>query len=186
VIQCNQQDLNKLKPSFVFDPVDSIQKTLENTTQYACMDTHLPLHKHFKTRFPAASVNHLNETVATDTFFSDLAAHNDGIYGHGGTTMIRLFCGTKSLLTEGYPMKTGDDMASTLKDFIGSYGALNALFSDDAKHQIDKAVSEIIRMYAINNLQCEPHHQHQNPSELRIQEVMKLGNHLMDHTNTPP
>jgi hypothetical protein len=67
-VQPKQQDFNKLKPNFGFVPVDRIQKTLENTTQYARMDTRLPLRKHFKTRFPAANVNRLNETVATDTF----------------------------------------------------------------------------------------------------------------------
>jgi hypothetical protein len=41
-------------------------------------------------------------------------------------------------------------------------------------------------MYAIKNFQCEPHRQHQNPAKHRSQEVTKLGNHLMDHTNTPP
>jgi hypothetical protein len=186
IVQPKQHDFHRLKPNFGFVPVDRIQKTLEHTSQYARMDTRLPLRKHFKTRFPAANVSRLNETVATDTFFSDIPAHDDGIYGHGGATMIQLFCGTTSLLTAGYPMKTGDEMAGTLEDFIRSFGAPNALFSDNAKNQIGKAVREILRMYAIKDFQCEPHHQHQNPAERRIQEVKKLGNHLMDRTNTPP
>jgi hypothetical protein len=46
------------------------------------------MRKHFKTRFPAANVNRLDETVATDTFFADAPAHDDGIMGHGGATMV--------------------------------------------------------------------------------------------------
>jgi hypothetical protein len=39
-------------------------------------------------RFPAANISRLNDTVATDTFFSDIAANDDGIMGHGGTPML--------------------------------------------------------------------------------------------------
>jgi hypothetical protein len=54
------------------------------------MDTRLPLQKHFKSRFPAANVSRLNEIVATDTFFFDIPALDDGIMGHGGTTSLQL------------------------------------------------------------------------------------------------
>ena len=61
----------------------------------------------------------------------------------------------------------------------------NALFSDNAKAQIGKTVKEILRMYAIKDFQCEPHHQHQNFAERQIQEVKKRCNVLMDCTDTP-
>jgi hypothetical protein len=51
------------------------------------------------------NVNHLHETVATDMFCCDMEANDDRIYGHGGTTMIQLCCGTESLITAGYHMK---------------------------------------------------------------------------------
>jgi hypothetical protein len=41
-------------------------------------------------------------------------------------------------------------------------------------------------MYDIEDFQCKPHHQHQNPAERRIQEVKKTSNKLIDRTNTPP
>ena len=186
IVQPKQHDFNRLKPHFGFVPVGRIQHTIANTSQFARMDTRLPLRKHFKSRFPAANISRLNDTVATDTFFSDVPAHDDGIMGHGGTTMLQLYCGCKSLLTAGYSMKTGDEMASTFENFIRQHGAPNALFSDNAKAQIGRAVHEILRMYAIKDFQCEPHHQHQNSAERRIQEVKKMSNQLMDRTNTPP
>ena len=184
-VQPKQHDFVKLQPHFGFVPADRIKHTLANTTQYARMDTRLPLRKHFKTRFPAANVSRLNETVATDTFFSDIPAHDDGILGHGGSTMLQLYCGCSSHLLAVYPMKTDHEMAHTLEDFIRSYGAPNALFSDNARAQIGKAVKEILRMYAIKDFQCEPHHQHQNRAERHIQEVKKRCNILMDRTGTP-
>jgi hypothetical protein len=70
VVQPKQHDFVRLAPNFGFAPAERIQHTIENTTQFARMDTRLPLRKHFKSRFPAANVDRLNETVATDTFFS--------------------------------------------------------------------------------------------------------------------
>ena len=179
-------DLDKLSPNFGFVPSQRIQHTLDHTTRFARLDTRLPLRKHFKSRFPAANVNRLNEVVATDTYFSDTPALDDGIMGHGGTTMVQLFCGCSSLLTAVYPMRRENNIAGTLEDFIRHHGAPNALFSDNAKSQIGRAVQEILRMYAIKDFQCEPHHQHQNFAERRIQEVKKLSNTLLDRSGSPP
>ena len=90
-----------------------------------------------------------------------------------GTKMVQLFCGCSSLLTAVYPMRCENNIAGTLEDFICFYGAPTALFSDNAKSQIGRAVQEILRMYAIKDFQCEPHHQHQNYAERHIQEVKK-------------
>jgi hypothetical protein len=34
--------------------------------------------------------------VATDTFFCDTPAHDDGVIGHGGCTMAQLYVGKDS------------------------------------------------------------------------------------------
>ena len=183
VVGPKQQDFERLAPNFAFVPRERIRQTIDHTTQFARLDTRLPLRKHFKSRFPAANISRLNETVATDTFFFDIPALDDGIMGHGGTTMLQLYCGCDSQLTAVYPMKTETDMAGTLEDFIRQHGAPNALFSDNAKAQIGRAVQEILRMYAIKDFQCEPHHQHQNLAERRIQEVKKLSNQMLDRTD---
>ena len=62
-------DLEALRPYFGWTPLERIRRTLEVTTQFGRADQRLPMRKHFKTRFPAANVARLNDTVATDTFF---------------------------------------------------------------------------------------------------------------------
>jgi hypothetical protein len=37
-------------------------------------------------------------------------------------------------------------------------------------------------MYFINYLQSEPHHQHQNPTERRIQDLKRVSSHIMNRT----
>jgi hypothetical protein len=154
IIGIKQHDPKRLAPNFAFIPEERIQKTINHKTQFARMDTWLPLRKHFRCRFPVANVSRLNETVATDTFFFDVTALDDGIMGHGGTTMLQLYCGCDSQLTAVFPMKTEREMSGTLEDFIRSHGSPNALFSDNAKAQIGRAAQEIIRMYALKDFQC--------------------------------
>jgi hypothetical protein len=96
---------------------------MENTTQFTRAKDRYPMRKHYKTRFPAANVNQLNETVATDTFFSNVPAHDDGVRGHGGATMVQVYFGVKSLLSQAFPMKISSEMTGTLEDFICTYGA---------------------------------------------------------------
>ena len=95
-------DYNVLRPYFGWTPIDRIKKTLLATTQFARATMQLPFRKHFKTRFPAANVNRLNEIVATDTFFSDTPAADDGINGHGGANMVQIYCGKTSQLTRAF------------------------------------------------------------------------------------
>ena len=118
-----------------------------------------PFRKHFKSRFPAANVRRLNTTVATDTFFSDTPAADDGILGHGGATMAQIYV-TKELFTAAFPMQSESQMPGTLQDYIRKYGAPLLLFLDNAKVQIGKKVQEILRWYKIDDAQCEPHYQH--------------------------
>jgi hypothetical protein len=185
-VQPTQPDLDTISPNFGVFPRLRIQHTLDHTTQFARLDTRLPLRKHFKSRFPAAKVSRLNEVVATDTYFADTPALDDGIIGHGGTKMVQLFCGCSSLLTAVYPMRRENNIAGTLEDFIHHYGAPNAVFSDNAKSQISRAAQEILCMYAIKDFQCEPHHHHQNYAELCIKEVKKLSNTFLDRSGYPP
>ena len=90
------------------------------------------------------------------------------------------------LITAVFPMQKESEMPSTLLDFIRKFGAPTGLFSDNAKVQVGNTVKSILRMYATDDLQSEPHHQHQNPAERRIQDVKKVCNQVMDRTGTPP
>jgi hypothetical protein len=84
----HDHEFTKLKPYFCFVTADRIKKTLHNSTQYCRLDNRLPLRTHLRSRFPAANIPRRNAIVATDTFFSDIPAHDDGIMGHGGATMV--------------------------------------------------------------------------------------------------
>ena len=100
---------------------------------------------HYKTRFPAANVDRLNDAVATDTFFSDTPAVNDGIPGHGGAKMAQIFCARNTQLGLAVPMQSEKDMPQTLQEWIRTYGAPNMLISDNAKVEIGRAVQDILR-----------------------------------------
>ena len=67
--------------------------------------------------------------------------------------MVQLYCGKSSQINVVYPMKSDHEMYHTLEDFIRQHGAPNALFSDNAKAQIGKAVQHILRMYHIKDFQ---------------------------------
>jgi hypothetical protein len=54
--------------------------------------------------------------VATDTFFSDIPAADDGLLDHGGVTMVQVYVGRDSLLTRTFPMQQESDMHKTLQD----------------------------------------------------------------------
>ena len=122
-----QHDFNRHKPDFGFVPANRIQKTIEHTTQFCRLDNRLPLRKHFESRFPAANIARRNKIVATDSFFSDIAAHDDGILGHGGATMVQRYTGVKGLITAIFPMKTESEMPGTLLDFMGKMAVIRLL-----------------------------------------------------------
>jgi hypothetical protein len=48
-----------------------------------------------------------------------------------------------------------------------------------------KTIQTILCMYCIEDMQIEPHHQHQNPAERQIQDIKKVSNYIMDRTGTP-
>jgi hypothetical protein len=95
-VTVTKPDLVLLQPFFGWVPVDRIKKTIDSTTQFARASVRLPMQKHFKSRFPAYNVHRWNESVATDTFFCDTPAHDDGIFDHAGTTMAQLYVGKTS------------------------------------------------------------------------------------------
>ena len=76
------------------------------------------MRKHFKSTFPAANINQLHDKVATNTLFSDTPAHDDGVAGHGGATMVQVFVGIETRLTEAYPMTSESQMSQILQNII--------------------------------------------------------------------
>jgi hypothetical protein len=178
-------NLELLRPNFGWIPIDRIKQTIKSTTQFARASERLPFRKHFRSRFPACNVHRWNEDVATDTFFCDTPAHDDGVMGHGGCTMAQLYVGKDSSKTVVYPMHNESEMATTLEDLIRRHGAPNGLFSDNARAQCGKRVLDILRLYTIKDFQCEPHQQHQNFAERKIGDTKRLTDSIMDRTGTP-
>ena len=111
-------NIDVLKPHFGWLGSERIQKTLSKMTQYYCAAMHYPFCKHFKSRFPAANVKRLREWFATNTLFGSCPAHDDGIPGHGGTTMLQIFAGVDSHFLAGYPMSSEGDYPQAMEDFI--------------------------------------------------------------------
>ena len=76
-------------------------------------------------------------------------------------------------------------MPGTLMDFIRGFGAMQGLFSDNAKAETSRAVCDILRQYQTADMQTEPHTPWQNPAERRIQEVKSMMNVVMDREAVP-
>jgi hypothetical protein len=178
-------NFESLRPFFGWISADRVKKTLENTTQWFRASGRMPLRRHYKTRFPAANVPRWNETVATDTFFSDVPAIDDGITGHGGCTMAQLYTGLTSHYTKVYPMSSESQIPNTLQDLLRDRGAPHTIRSDCAKAMQSHTVQDILRHYNVRQEFSEPNQQNQNPAERRIQDVKHSVEATMDRTNTP-
>ena len=83
-------DYQKLRPYFNYAPVARIRETLKHTTQWFRAENHGHIRKHTKARFPAASVPHLAEDYAFDTWFSNTTAAAVNLPGHKDCTMVTL------------------------------------------------------------------------------------------------
>jgi hypothetical protein len=95
-----------------------------------------------------------NEDVATDTFFCDAPAHDDGILGHASVTMAQLYACKTSSKTVVYPMWLKSDMPGTLEDLMCQHRVTpNSLCSDYAKVQCGKSVLDLLLLYGIKDLQ---------------------------------
>ena len=99
--------------------------------------------------------------------------------------MAQLYAGIKSEFLALFPMTSEKQVPETLEDFIRHHGAMRGLFSDNAKSELSTAVKQIQRMYCIADAQSEPHYQHQNYAERKIQDVKRLTNNIMDRVGCP-
>jgi hypothetical protein len=160
-VQIKEPDFKELRKNFCFVPADIIQKTFECTTQWARMVERYPFRKHFKARFPALNVARRNESVATDTIYSDVAAVDNGRF------RAQLFVGCKTFVSDVYIMQTESNFLNTLQDNVRQWGAMDKLVSDRAMVEISDKVKDYLRCYHIKDWQSEPYHEHQNPAERR-------------------
>ena len=173
-------DYEALRSKLAWIPTEVIKKTFAATTQFAA--TYIPRYpfrKHLKSRNPAVNVHRRNEPVATDTVFGDEPAICDG------STCAQLYVGRKSLVTDVYGMKTEKQFVATLQDNIRKRGAMDKLISDRAQVEISKKTLDILRAYAIDDWQSEPHHQHQNFAENRWETIQRYSNRTLNLSGVP-
>ena len=124
-------DYEKFRPYFGWVNVDTVPKTMEQSTQWgvSLLNT-LPMKKHLKSRNPALNIPSRHEAVATDTVFSDTPAVDSGV------KQAQVFVGRDTLVADAYPMKSGKQFVNTLEDNIRRWGAMDKLLSDSAKTEI--------------------------------------------------
>ena len=147
-------DYEKFRPYFGLVNVDTVQKTMEQSTQWGVfLPNTFPMRKHLKSRNPALNIPRRHEAVATDTVFSDTPAVNSGV------KQAQVFAGRDTLVPNACPMKSGKHFVNTLEDNIRRQGAMDKLLSDSAKTEIFNKVMDILRAYHISNCHSEPNHQ---------------------------
>ena len=79
-------------------PLALVKETIRRTTQLATTTKRMPLRRHIKSRFSMLRRKRLNEVVATDTLFSDIASVE-------GYTCSQVFFGCSSRIVEVYGKK---------------------------------------------------------------------------------
>ena len=159
-------DYEKFRPYFGWVNVDTVQKTMEQSTQWGVsLPNTFPMKKHLKSRNPALNIPRRHEPVATDTVFSDTPAVDSGV------KQAQVFVGRDTPVADAYPVKSGKQFVNTLEDNIRRWGAMDKLLSDSAKTEISNKVMDNLRAYHISNCHSEPYHQNQNPAGWRYRTI---------------
>ena len=162
-------DYEKFRPYFGWVNINSVQKTMEQSTHRGVsLPNTFPLKRHFKSRNPALNIPRRHEAVATDTVFSDTPAVDSGV------KQFQVFVGRDTLVADAYPMKSGKQFVNTLEDNIRRWGAMGELLSDSSKTEISNKVMDILKVYHISNWHSEPYHQNQG----RIKTLLNGGTGL--------
>ena len=137
-------DYEKFRPYFGWVNVDTVQKTMEQSTQWGVsLPNTFPMKKHLKSRNLALNILRRHEAVATDTVFSDTPVVDSGV------KQAQVFVGRDTLVADAYTMKSGKRFVNTLEDNIRRRGPMDKLLSDSAKTEISN------RAYHISNCHSE-------------------------------
>ena len=175
-----EEDWKSLRPYFGWQSEQVIKDTYQVTSRFGgTIPQHDYLKKHFKSRNPVFNIPRRNESVATDTIFSDTPAINDG------STMAQFFVGRDTLVCDAYGIKSQKQFINTLYDNIRFRGAMTTLITDGGRYEISKKIADLLRSLFIKQYESEPYHQHQNKAEQRYGVVKRYINTLMNLTGTP-
>lgn len=77
------EDLEKLRPHFVFKSIEVIRKTLEATTQLAKAIVNISMQRHYAAQFKGMNCFCLDETVSTDLIFANTKDFKGNMVGIG-------------------------------------------------------------------------------------------------------
>ena len=103
----------KLRPYFGWVNVDTVQKTIEQSTQWGVsLPNMFPMKRNLKSRKPALDIPRHHEPVATDTISSDTPPVDSGV------KQAQVFVGWDTLVADAYPLKSGKQFVNTLEDNI--------------------------------------------------------------------
>ena len=120
VVSSNQHDINKdtpdyeqFRPYFFWVNVDTVQKNMDQSTQWGVsIPNTFPMKRNLKSRNPAHSVPRRHEPVGTDTVCSDTPAVDSGV------KQAQVFVGMDTLVADAYPMKSVKQFVNTIEDNI--------------------------------------------------------------------
>jgi hypothetical protein len=165
----NRKYAEKAQPYLGFRPLEVVRHTtLEQTTQLARITTAIPMRRHVQSLFPFLNRKRINETVATDTFFSSTRDVS-------GATCAQIFYGLRSHFMNIYGLKSKSDGPKAFEDFARHEGFPNVIRSDNSKMQRynNAKLLEKLHSWLITPEFTEPHHPQQNPAELRAIQWLK-------------
>jgi hypothetical protein len=169
-------DFERLRPNFLFQSDEVIRKTFQHSTQMA----RIPMSSHLRTWYkapnPALNVPCPHEDLLSDCIYSDIPAID------GGKTCAQVFFGRRTRVGDAYKMKSKSEFPNTLQCNIRDHGAPDRLLTDSTTYETSKRVNVILNDLHIGAWQSEPHKQHQNPCERRLQGVKRVSNDIMNHT----
>jgi hypothetical protein len=174
-------DYERLSPYFAFRAHDVIQNTLIQTTQLTKSTIHYPMRRHLKSRFQMLRHKHLNEVIATDTYFA-CERSIEGYY------CAQVFFGMTSKSLFVTVMKAESEFPDVYLDLIRQNGIPSAIRRDNAKFEMSQRVRQIHCDLVIADQWTEPHSPWQNPAELNGSCVKYLKSHaqvLLDRAGAP-
>ena len=154
-------DIKKAAPYLLYPGENTVQKTLEATTQLGKYSVFIPLRPHLKMRNPILTKIRLMEPWATDTWFFKVTSYE-------GYNCSQAFVGQKSKRTFLYGMVTESSGPDALLEFFRQIGVPLSIRRDNAKMQASQVWNDIMRKYNCSDEFTEPYNPQQNPAERTI------------------
>ena len=107
-------DYEHFMPYFGWVNVDTVQKTMEQSTQLGVsIHNSFPIKRNLKSRNLGLKIPRRHEPVATDTVFSDTPAVDNG------DKQAQVFAGRDNLVADAFPIKNGKEFVNTIKYKLG-------------------------------------------------------------------